>query len=80
VQQKVDYLVMMLFVLILGDFYRHYIMLGRGVPIVQIHEQWYKENHPGGILRETWKCRQKKHVVNHPVDSYDLICTRMFIK
>jgi hypothetical protein len=25
-------------------------MVGRGVPIVQIHEQWYKENHPGGIL------------------------------
>jgi hypothetical protein len=44
---------MMLFVLILGDFYRHYIMVGRGVPIVQIHEQWYKENHPGGILTKT---------------------------
>jgi hypothetical protein len=53
VQQKVDYLAMMLFVLILGDFYRHHIMVGLGVPIVQIHEQWYKENHPGGILTKT---------------------------
>jgi hypothetical protein len=27
-----------------------------------------------------WKCRQKNHGVNHPVHSYDLICTRMVIK
>jgi hypothetical protein len=55
VQQEVEYLVMMLIVLILGNFYEHYIMLGRGVPIVHIHEEWYKENHPGGILTETYR-------------------------
>jgi hypothetical protein len=53
VQQEVENPVMMLIVLILGNLYEHHIMLGHGVPIVHIHEQWYKENHPGGILTET---------------------------
>jgi hypothetical protein len=44
---------MMANVPILGDLYEHHIMLGRGVPNVHIHEQWYKENHPGGILTTT---------------------------
>jgi uncharacterized protein YxeA len=55
-QEVVEYLVMMLIVLILGNLYKHHIMLGRGVPIVHIHKQWYKENHPGGILTETLQC------------------------
>jgi hypothetical protein len=53
VQQEVEYLDMMLIVLVLGGLYEHHIMLGRGVPDVHIHEQWYKENHPGGILTKT---------------------------